>query len=341
MNAKNKVLTALVSLSMVNWCSEYDSKARGLGAQFDSLALNQNVSQLLETANPREISPIFNITEKTNKEIYISLDTDDENSFTHTNVLESVESPKNTTLEFPISQLFKKYWNRSHPLYVSWVEKNFKALLGKWWIENLSIPQKLNHRSEEITSDTNYEIGDTLRFPLINPLLKEDFPQYLSDQLKEDWFEWFSDADAPVLSKKMLNKNNQKNANEKSDYIYDIVVKRAPSWKAALALYRDWELFMATYVSVWLNTRKTKMWQFKILGKEPYKRSRKYNNAAMPLSLHFWDGFAFHQWLVTWGNLSHGCVRIPGVYAGVLYSLIKDIEHTDVFIPKNLYNPKK
>ncbi|MBR4634517.1 hypothetical protein IKO50_06325 [bacterium] len=47
-------------------------------------------------------------------------------------------------------------------------------------------PQKLVSRTEEITSDTKYEVGDTIRFTLIDPLLKDDFPKYLSDQLQEE-----------------------------------------------------------------------------------------------------------------------------------------------------------
>jgi hypothetical protein len=41
-------------------------------------------------------------------------------------------------------------------------------------------------RTEEVTSNTEYMIDDTLRFSLINPLLKDDFPKKLTDQLKEE-----------------------------------------------------------------------------------------------------------------------------------------------------------
>ena len=131
--------------------------------------------------------------------------------------------------------------------------------------------------------------------------------------------------------------------------LYDIVVKKLPSWKSALALYRDWELFMATYVSVWLpliktrkwyKSAKTKTWQFKIGKKEPYRRSRKHNNAPMPFSLNIYGGFFAHQWVVTWYPLSHWCVRVPGIYADILYSLV-EINSTDIFISITLYNTKK
>ena len=277
--------------------------------------------------------------ERTKKQISVCLDLDNENSFTHTNVLESISDPQNIVLEYPIAQLFQKYWNRSHPLAVSGVKKDFRALLWKNWAERLSskTPQKLSSRTEEVTSDTKYEMRDTLRFSLIDPLLKDDFPHYLSEQLKENWFTEFADSDAKVIENAIANKNQPQNPERKSDFIYDIVVKKVPSWKAALALYRNWELFMATYASVGLNSRKTQMWQYKILSKEPYKRSRKYDNAAMPEALNFFGGYYIHQWNVTWYPASHWCVRLPWVYADILYSSVKNAESVDVFISKNLY----
>ena len=294
------------------------------------------------------------VTKDTQKQISLCLESDSPDAFTSTKVLESVKDPKTTTLEFPVSQLFQKYWNRSHPLAVRWIKKDFRALLWKDWIENLSdsIPQKLSPRAEEITSDIQYEASDTLRFSLINPLLQWAFPQYLSDQLKEDGFQTFSDTESSLVAQKIERKNQNRNTEtpNKSDYIYDIVVKRLPEWKSALALYRDWELFMATYVSVWLpvvwtkywkRSAKTKRWQFKMIKEDPYYYSHKYRS-PMPYWVNFDEWwFWFHQWNVTWYPASHGCVRQPGIYSLALYSLVKDKKHVDVFIDKNLYNSKK
>jgi hypothetical protein len=141
------------------------------------------------------------------------------------------------------------------------------------------------------------------------------------------------------MERRNLNRNSE--TSDKPDYIYDIVVKRLPEWKSALALYRDWELFMATYVSVWLNRRKTKTWQFQTLAHNPYYYSHKYKS-PMPYWVNFDEWwFWFHQWNVTWYPASHGCVRQPGIYSLALYSLVKDKKHVDVFIDKNLYNSKK
>lgn len=276
--------------------------------------------------------------EKVVKDLSICLELD-KNSHTHTSVLESITDPENTVLEFPVDQLFDKYGNRNHPLAVSWVSRNFRALLWKWWIEESTIPQKLKNRSEWITSETKYEVWDTIRFALINPALKWEFPQNLADQLKEDWFQTFSDTDLLLNKIENIGFNNENI--EKSDFVYDIVVKKLSSWKSALALYKDGELFMTTYVSVWLNNRRTKTWQFKVLNKNPYYYSRKYKS-PMPDWLQFDEWwFWFHQWNVTWYPASHGCVRLPGLYAAAMYSLTKTRPNIDVFISKNLYNHNK
>ncbi len=336
----DKILASIISVSMLGWspkCSE-DVKS-------ENFKWNSNVIETVDVGNVKDelLPSISEIQKDVKKQISVCLVTDAENTFTHTKVLEKVSDPQNIILEFPISQLFQKYWNRNHPLSVSGVGRNFRALLWKDWIERLSskVPQKLNRRKEKVTSDTKYEVGDTLRFSLIDPLLKSDFPYYLSDQLKEDGFKWFSDSEASILAKIIANKNKIQKTQKKSDFIYDIVVKRVPSWKSALALYRDGELFMATYASVWLNNRRTLTWQFEVLSKNPYKRSHKYNNAAMPEALNFCGWFYIHQWNVTWYPASHWCVRLPWIYANVLYSSVKDLKHTDIFISKNLYKSQK
>ena len=47
--------------------------------------------------------------EKTQKQISICLDLDDEKSFTHADDLEKISDPQNIVLEYPINQLFQKY----------------------------------------------------------------------------------------------------------------------------------------------------------------------------------------------------------------------------------------
>lgn len=340
----NKILTSIVSMYMLAWTSECSTNT----TTSKSITVEPEKMEVLATENNvLELPNVSKVQKKTKKQISVCLKTDDENSFTHKKVLESITDPENTVLEFPLSQLFQKYWTRPHPLAVRWVKKNFRSLLWSNWIETLNnrIPQKLSPRTEKITSDTEYDVRDTLRFQLINQSLKWVFPKYLSDQLKEDWFQSFSDPDSSTIAKRIANAKWKKKASNsketKPDFIYDIVVKWLPSWKSALALYRDWELFMATYVSVWLNSRKTKTWQFEILGKNAYYYSRKYKS-PMPDWVNFDEWwFWFHQWNVTWFPASHWCVRQPWIRASVLFSSVKDANRGDVFIDKNLYKSKK
>ena len=339
MNLKNAFFATVLSAWLANWVCGCSDNWKSTIAESDTVSVVEvdNMKTL-----PR-IPDLDVIKRDTLKEISVCLE-QDENSHTYTWALESIENAENTTLEFPVSHLFQKYWNRPHPLAVRWIKKDFRALLWKNWIEDLSdkIPQKLSPRSNKITGDTQYEIWDTIRFQLINPSLKWVFPKYLWDQLKEDWFQTFSDSDSTEIKRRIVNKNqNIKKFGDKPDFIYDIVVKRLSDGKAALALYRDWELSMATYVSVWLNSRKTKTWQFKVLSKNPYYFSKKYKS-PMPYWLQFDElWFYFHQEKVTWYPASHGCVRLPGLYAASLFSFIKWSKSWDVFIDNNLYIQKK
>ena len=353
---KNKALATAFSLYVLSWttnCAWNDIKNNG------NESYKPDSTELLkfpEILEPDSFNPnwgSWGVTENTEKQLSLCLETDTPEVFTTTKALESVNDPENTILELPLSQLFKKYWNRPHPLAVRWIDKNLTSLLWEHWIEELSdsIPQKLSPRKEKITSETQYEAWDTLRFALIDPFLQWVFPQNLSQQLKEDWFETFSDSDASDLAKKIKENQNSENIDKKSDFIYDIVVKKLPSWEWVMGLYRDWELFMATYVSVWLNSRKTKTWQFEVLWTNPYYFSRKYKS---PMSgwVYFDEWWRwFHQWKVRsrnhewvikrWFPASHGCIRLPGAYALSLYSLVKGKKHVDVFISKNLYNTEK
>lgn len=339
---KNKLFATIVSISLVNWCSEDGSKANNIWSiPKESSLPATNIQQKSNNHKTMQLEGISWTQKKANQEICVCLETDGQNSFTHTKVLENVNNPHNTILEFPISQLFKKYWDNDHPLSVSWVDKNFRALLWRNWVENLKVPQKFKSRKWWITSDTNYEIWDTIRFQLINPLLKWAFPETLSEQLKEEWFQTFSDTNSSIIVNKSSKSLDGFYSKKSKNFTYDIVVKKLPSWRYALALYRDWNLFMATYASVGINNdeKRTVTWQFNILKKEPYKRSYKYDNAPMPEALKFYKGFYIHQWNVTQYPASHWCIRIPGVYASILYSLVKD--HTVIYIDKNLNKSKK
>ena len=201
-----------------------------------------------------------------------------------------------------------------------------------------AIPQKLVERTDGITLSTRYQLWDTLRFALIDKQLIWAFPDNLEDQLNETWFQKFSDPDSLIIANKKDLLDTVEWNEEQPDYMYDIVVKKLPSWEYWLAAYRDWKLFLASYASVWLTSKKTITWQYEIIWKNAYKRSKKYEDSPMSFWLWFNTSWYYiHQWNVTWKPASHGCIRLPWVYASVLYSLVKNKKHTDIFIDKNLY----
>ena len=341
---KNSILAVAISSAILNWWTQCE---------------NNNLSK--DTSNQTNNIELhkWNVQDYTKEKIFVCLQNDNDSSYTHTKVLETITNPEDVILEYPISQIFDKYKNNKskepHPLNVSWVSKNFGSLLWRSGVENsnMELSQKLKIRPDSITAKTRYEAWDTLRFSLMDPKLSENFPKHLPQQLAEDWFETFSDIDSLEISNRIYSPVSKQNFWDsyfslnleelhqeyvkKSDFIYDIVVKKLPDWKSALAVYRDWEIFMTTYVSVWTRWNKTRTGQFEILDKTPYKRSSKYDNSPMPFGLQYSWWFFFHQWNVTWKPASHGCVRLPWVYASVLYSLVRDKEHVDVFIDKNLY----
>lgn len=314
----------------MTWCTTNNDK--NYSKIYDRI---EQVDTLNQDSSLEDISSAYETIDSTKNQIFVCLDTDQEGSFMHTKVLESIDNPKNTVLEYPIFQLFQTYGNKKHPLRVSWVSKNYRALVWKDGIET-DLPQWFSSHTWEVTTDTAYLIDDTLRFSLINPELRGYFSENLMDQLQEPGFEWFYNTEDSIYSINGL---------ENAKASYDIVVKKLPSWKYALALYREGKIFMATYVSVWLNSRRTKTWQFKILATNPYYYSKKYKS-PMPDGLEFDEwGFRFHQGNVTWYPASHWCVRLPWVQADVLYSIlspsVKNWLNIDVFIDKNLYKSEK
>lgn len=300
----------------------------------------------IEQVEPQD-STKLDIQEAVKDKIFVCLELDDSLSYTHTKVMEKITDPKNTVLEYPVEQLFKKYLYekqmREHPLYVSWLNKDFGSLGWDGWIESTDLPQTLNPREGKITSNTRYEIWDTLRFHMIDPELIEEFPENLSDQLKEEWFETFFDKDSLLINNLQTTLSDWlKEGEEKDvDYIYDIVVKGLPWWKAATALYRNWKLFIAGYSSVWVPGHSTRRWQFEIILDSPYARSPQYGNSPMPLALKYCTYYYLHQWHVTWRPASHGCIRQKWLVMDAIYSSVHHKKHVDVFIDKNLNVAKK
>ena len=336
---KNTVLAAAVSTAILGGADKC------LAQNIWEIQSGRDSLSTIEQVEPQD-STRLGIEEAVKSQIFVCLETDDSLSYTHTKVMEKITDPRNTVLEYPVEQLFKKYLYENkmteHPFYVSWLGKNFRALMWEGWIESTDLPQTLNPRAGKVTSATRYEIWDTLRFYMIDPELAEEFPENLSDQLKEEWFETFSDKDSLLINNLQNTLSDWlKEGEEKDDYIYDIVVKGLPWWKAATALYRNWKLFIAAYSSVWIPGHWTRKWQFEIIWDFPYKRSASYGNTPMPLSLKYREFYYLHQWVVTWRPASHGCVRQKWLVMDAIYSSVHNKKHVDVFIDKNLNKSKK
>ena len=93
-------------------------------------------------------------------------------------------------------------------------------------------------------------------------------------------------------------------------------------------LYRGSELMAVATVSSGEPGRDTPTGIFAVRGKKTMHRSKKYDNAPMPFA-QFIDeyGIALHAGHNPGTPASHGCVRLPSVFAKKLYSV------TDVGTP--------
>ena len=93
-------------------------------------------------------------------------------------------------------------------------------------------------------------------------------------------------------------------------------------------LYRGSELMAVATVSSGEPGRDTPTGIFAVRGKKTMHRSKKYDNAPMPFA-QFIDeyGIALHAGHNPGAPASHGCVRLPSVFAKKLYSV------TDVGTP--------
>ena len=82
----NKLLTSLVSMYMLAWTSECSTNTKN-----NSIAVEpKKMETIAPENNALEIPNLLEVQKKTKKQVSICLKTDDENSFTHKKVLESV-----------------------------------------------------------------------------------------------------------------------------------------------------------------------------------------------------------------------------------------------------------
>ena len=182
--------------------------------------------------------------------------------------------------------------SKMNPLFMNWTPKYIWSFL--WYNQSPYIMQNYNN-STSITCKPLDSIPD-ISFPLIYDGLLDKLPNDLDSLLSQDKF------------------SKYKNKLSWIDSL--IVVAKQKNWEYTLSYYIDGRLVLASESSIWAATQK---WLFDIKEKIERKRSSRYDNAPMPYSLYLYGHVFIHQWLVNWEKISHGCVRMPGLYQEVLY----------------------
>ena len=85
-------------------------------------------------------------------------------------------------------------------------------------------------------------------------------------------------------------------------------------------VYEDGELVATTPVSSGKRGHRTPTGTFRVLEKQKFPRSKKYDNAPMPFMQRLtWSGVALHAGHVPGYPASHGCIRMPSGFARWLY----------------------
>ena len=89
-------------------------------------------------------------------------------------------------------------------------------------------------------------------------------------------------------------------------------------------VYRGDTIMAATTISSGRDSKPTPSGIFSVLNKTPMYRSKKYDNAPMPFMQRIDEyGIALHGGVNPGYPASHGCVRMPMVFAEKLFGLTK------------------
>jgi lipoprotein-anchoring transpeptidase ErfK/SrfK len=106
------------------------------------------------------------------------------------------------------------------------------------------------------------------------------------------------------------------------------VVARVDLSRQRMTVYVDDVLVHTFPVSTGRGRYGTPTGRWNAAWLSPKHRSRKYNNAPMPWSVFFHDGYAVHGTteVRSLGRpASHGCIRLHPDNAKIFYTLVKDI----------------
>jgi hypothetical protein len=107
-----------------------------------------------------------------------------------------------------------------------------------------------------------------------------------------------------------------------------IMVARVDLSDQTMNVYVDDVLAYTFVVSTGRKGHATPVGRYKAEWLSPKHRSRKYNNAPMPWSVFFYDGYAVHgttEMNALGRPASHGCVRLDPENAKAFYALVKEL----------------
>jgi lipoprotein-anchoring transpeptidase ErfK/SrfK len=93
--------------------------------------------------------------------------------------------------------------------------------------------------------------------------------------------------------------------------------------KQILSIFRGGHEIGTAVILYGTDELQTPVGTFPVLAKSKDYRSRTYDNAPMPYSLHLThDGVAIHGSDVRWGRATHGCVGVPVAFAEKLFGQV-------------------
>lgn len=240
-------------------------------------------------------------------------------------------SDKNTRSEAE----FEELGNKSKELHQIKLRDEEKTPL--WWRKRIITPsygnllgfsqaETIMKEYNNLTNPSNFQAAqiikpnETINIPLIYPELKDYFPHKRTKLTENTTFEKYK--------------------NIKADHL--LVVSQCENGKTALAYYKNGILNLATYISAGTQAHRTISGYYQLKHDNIFRRSRKYQNSAMPYSIWITWGYFLHQGKSDGTPKSHGCIRVPGLYQKWLYEqLLKAVatEEVPMIILEWLYTP--
>lgn len=207
--------------------------------------------------------------------------------------LDSLDFLPTTVISRPVKDLLKT------PLAMPGTMKHIWEYLG--YNQYQTIMKKYNEKYQ--WGEKRIGQLDTISFPMIYDEISTAVPHDMKSYLQ-----------LPKFNKYRNKLENLENL---------LVVAKDAKGKYMLLYFKNQKLFIWSYASIGKGTS-TPKWVFEIQKKIPKKRSSKYNNAPMPYSLYITQNIFSHQGKVTWGKISHGCIRLPWCYQELLYFSTKE-----------------